>query len=114
RPPRREGVLSLAQRMSIQLELAWTGDYVGVINGDFGERTTAAIRSFQRSRKFRETGALTTQERVLLATTAKARQAQVGWSMMDDPVTGARLGLPTKQVPFNSHGKRGRRWSSTQ
>ena len=50
----------------------------------------------------------------MLAATAKAKQAQVGWSMVDDAVTGARLGLPTKQVPNKTQTKNGTRWSSAQ
>ncbi len=57
---------------------------------------------------------LNTQERVLLATAAKAQQSQVGWTVIDDPVTGARLGIPTKQIPNRSQGKTGTRWSSPQ
>ena len=57
---------------------------------------------------------LNTQERALLAASAKAKQAQVGWTMIDDPVTGARLGIATKQVPNKSQGKSGTRWSSAQ
>ncbi len=98
----------------LQSELAWVGEYVGPINGEAGDKTTAAIKSFQRNRKFRETGVLNTQERALLAATAKAKQSQVGWRMIDDPVTGARLGIPTKQIPNRSRGKTGTRWASAQ
>ena len=98
----------------IQSELAWVGEYAGPIDGEIDEKTVAAIKSFQRNRKFRETGVLNTQERVLLATAAKARQAQVGWTVIDDPVTGARLGLPGKQIPNKTQSKTGTRWSSPQ
>jgi peptidoglycan hydrolase-like protein with peptidoglycan-binding domain len=109
-----DGAMSPAARIAIQLDLAWTGDYNGLINGESGERTTAAIKSFQRNRKFKETGVLNTQERTLLAAAAKARQSQVGWQMVEDPITGARLGLPSKQVPIKVQGKAGTRWSSAQ
>jgi peptidoglycan hydrolase-like protein with peptidoglycan-binding domain len=112
--PPGEASLSLADRMTIQFDLAWTGDYNGLITGDFTDRTAAAVRTFQRNRKFKETGVLNTQERAVLAALAKAKQAQVGWSMVDDAVTGARLGLPTRQVPIKSQSKGGSRWSSTQ
>ena len=78
------------------------------------EKTSAAIKAFQKNRKFKETGVLNTQERALLAASAKAKQAQVGWTMIDDPVTGARLGIATEQVPNKSQGKSGTRWSSAQ
>jgi hypothetical protein len=103
-----------ADLIAIQLDLAWTGDYNGLINGEGGDRTIAAIKTFQRNRKFKETGVLNTQERALLAASAKAKQAQVGWSIVDDAVTGARLGLPTKQAPNKTQSKTGSRWSSAQ
>ena len=63
----------------VQSELAWVGEYTGLINGEADDKMTAAIRSFQRNRKFKETGVLNTQERALLAAAAKAQQSQVGW-----------------------------------
>jgi peptidoglycan hydrolase-like protein with peptidoglycan-binding domain len=114
-PPRdNSSAIPLADRIAIQFDLAWAGEYNGLINGEFNDRTIAAIKAYQRNRKFKETGVLNTQERALLAASAKAKQAQVGWSMVDDPVTGARLGLPTKQAPNKSPGKSGTRWSSAQ
>jgi peptidoglycan hydrolase-like protein with peptidoglycan-binding domain len=114
-PPRDTfSAISLADRIIIQSNLAWVGEYNGLINGEFDDKTIAAIKAYQRNRKFKETDVLNTQERALLAASAKAKQAQVGWSMVDDAVTGARLGLPTKQVPNKSPGKSGTRWSSPQ
>jgi hypothetical protein len=110
----RDAATSVADRLALQLDLAWAGEYNGLINGEANEKTTAAIKSFQRDRKFKETGVLNTQERALLAASAKAKQAQVGWSMLDDPATGARLGIPAKQVPNRKEGKPGTRWSSAQ
>jgi peptidoglycan hydrolase-like protein with peptidoglycan-binding domain len=110
----REASMPVADRLAVQLDLAWTGDYNGLINGEVGEKTTAAIKAFQRNRKFKETGVLNMQERALLAASAKAKQAQVGWSMVDDAVTGARLGIPAKQVPNKNQRKTGTRWSSAQ
>jgi len=104
----------LADRMAVQFDLAWAGEYNGLINGEANDKTSAAIKAFQRNRKFKETGVLNTQERALLAASAKAKQAQVGWTMVDDAVTGARLGIPTKQVPNKNQGKTGTRWSSPQ
>jgi S1-C subfamily serine protease len=112
--PARDTPLPLADRMAVQFDLAWSGDYNGLVNGEFNDKTTAAIKTFQRDRKFKETGLLNTQERALLAATAKAKQAQVGWSMVEDPATGANLGLPTKQVPNKTQTRNGTRWSSAQ
>jgi hypothetical protein len=112
--PARDTATPLADRLALQFDLAWSGDYNGLVNGEINDKTTAAIKTFQHDRKFKETGVLNPQERALLAAAAKAMQAQVGWSLVDDPVTGARIGLPTKQVPNNSQTKNGTRWSSAQ
>ena len=112
--PARDTATPLADRLALQFDLAWSGDYNGLVNGEINDKTTAAIKTFQHNRKFKETGVLNTQERALLAAVAKAKQAQVGWSLVDDPVTGARIGLPTKQAPNKSQTKNGTRWSSAQ
>jgi len=41
-------------------------------------------------------------------------QDAVGWRLTEDPATGARLGLPTKVVPFAGTSRTGSRWSSAQ
>jgi len=106
--------LPLTERVRIQFDLAFTGHYNGLINGEFNERTTTAIKSFQKSIGARETGALAQPERAQLATNSKAVQERVGWAMVEDKATGAQLGLPTKQVPNTARAGSGTRWSSAQ
>jgi Putative peptidoglycan binding domain len=110
----RDSTLPLAERMAIQFDLAWTGDYNGLVTGELNDRITAAIKAFQRDRKLKETGVLDAQQRALLADAAKAKQVQVGWNVVDDPVSGARIGLPTKQVPNKGQTRTGTRWASAQ
>jgi Trypsin-like peptidase domain len=112
--PQNSSTMPLPERMTLEFDLAWTGDYNSLTGGEANDKLTAAIRSFQRHRKFRETGVLNTQERALLAASAKARQAQVGWTMLDDAVTGVRLGIPTRQTPNKTQSKIGTRWTSAQ
>ena len=38
----------------------------------------------------------------------------VGWRLVEDPVTGARLGVPEKLVPHVNASRSGNRWTSTQ
>jgi hypothetical protein len=112
----RNNSTSDAERVAAQFDLAWTGDYTSLITGtvEDNEKTAAAIKSFQRNRRLKETGVLNAQERALLAGAAKAKQAQVGWTIVDDGGTGARLGIPAKQAPIKVQGKAGTRWSSAQ
>ena len=106
--------LSLAERAAIQFDLNWTGHYTGQATGEFGSASVNAVRAFQKSRGFRETGVLTSSERTALAAAAQGRQERVGWRMVEDPETGAQLGIPTKQAPHQSKSLRGTRWQSAQ
>jgi len=106
--------LTFTERLSIQSDLVWTGDYNGLINGEFSDRLVAAVKAFQKRNKSKDTGVLNLQERAILAASAKPQQSEVGWRLVEDPVSGARLGLPGKLVPIAARGASGTRWSSQQ
>src|SRR5258705_7344675 len=106
--------MPLAERIGVQFDLAWTGHFNGLINGEFNDRSVAAVRAFQKDYKFKESGVLAPPERALLASMSKEKQGQGGWRMVDDKATGAQVGLPTKHVPNVSKSKSGTRWSSAQ
>ena len=103
-----------AERLSLQSDLTWTGDYNGLINGEFSDRLVAAVKAFQKRNKSKDTGVLNPQERAVLASTAKPLQDEVGWRIADDPITGARLGLPYKLASQTAPGHSGTRWTSAQ
>jgi peptidoglycan hydrolase-like protein with peptidoglycan-binding domain len=115
-PPGRDlnGGVPVADRALIQFDLAWIGAYNGLITGEASDKTTAAIKTFQKDHRFKETGTLAPPERAQLGALSKEKQDQVGWRMLDDKVTGAQIGLPTKQVPNTGAGKSGTRWFSAQ
>jgi hypothetical protein len=106
--------IPLAERLSIQSDLVWTGDYNGTINGEFGERAIAAVKAFQKRKGGKETGVLNQPERAALAAAAKPKQDAVGWRMVDDLATGARIGVPSKLVPQTSTIVGGMRWASSR
>jgi peptidoglycan hydrolase-like protein with peptidoglycan-binding domain len=108
------GSMPLAERVGIQLDLAWTGFFNGLINGEFNDRSVAAVKAYQKDFRFKETGVLAPAERAQLAAMSKAKQEQVDWRMVDDKATGAQVGLPTRQVPNVSKSQSGTRWSSAQ
>ena len=85
---------------------SWTGDYNGLVNGEFGERAIAAVKAFQKRNGGKETGVLNQPERAALAAAAKPKQEAVGWRIVDDAASGARLGMPSKLVPQASHDHR--------
>src|SRR5438132_10924354 len=43
--PTRDSALPLAERVAIQFDLAWTGDYNGLVTGELNDRITAAIKT---------------------------------------------------------------------
>src|ERR1700688_398654 len=102
-----------AERLALQSDLAWVGEYNEAITGEVSERLVAAIKEFQKQRGGKQTGVLNPQERGMLAETAKRRQDNVGWKIVTDAGTGARLGMPTKLVPQQSSDANGAKWSSS-
>jgi hypothetical protein len=73
----------------------------------------AAIKEFQKEHGGKPTGVLNPQERSELADTAKRRQDNVGWKIVTEAASGARLGIPIKLAPQQSSDGNGARWSSS-
>ena len=112
-PADTANAMAQAERLAIQSDLAWVGQYNGAITGDVSERMVAAIKEFQKDRGGKQTGVLNPQERSVLAETARRRQEDVGWKIVTDAGSGARLGVPTKLVPQQSSDANGAKWSSS-
>src|SRR5499433_1779564 len=111
-PADTANAMAQAERLALQSDLAWVGEYNGAITGDVSERMVVAIKDYQKLKGSRQSGVLNPQERAVLAETARRRQESVGWKIVSDPVTGARLGIPTKLVPQQSSDANGSKWSS--
>jgi peptidoglycan hydrolase-like protein with peptidoglycan-binding domain len=112
-PADTANAMAQAERLALQSDLAWVGQYNGAISGEVSERMVAAIKEFQKSRGGKQTGVLNPQERGVLAETAKRRQENVGWKIVTDPGTGARLGIPTRLAPQQSSDANGAKWTSS-
>ena len=111
-PADTANAMAQAERLALQSDLAWVGQYNGAITGEVSERMVAAIKEFQKERGGKQTGVLNAQERGVLAETAKRRQDNVGWKIVTDAGTGARLGIPTKLAPQASSDANGAKWNS--
>jgi S1-C subfamily serine protease len=85
-----------------------------LVNGEFSDRLVAAVKAFQLRNKTKDTGVLNPRERAILAASAKPLQHEVGWRLVEDRVSGARLGVPDKLATETSRGASGTRWSSAQ
>ena len=102
--------IASGERSKIQAALLWSGDYTGAAGGD--DPMVTAIKNFQKRHKAKITGELSPSERADLIAAAKAHEAEFGWSVVVDPATGIRIGLPAKLVPQARDAARGTRWSS--
>ena len=112
KPADTANAMAQAERLALQSDLAWVGEYNGAISGDVSERMVAAIKDYQKTKGGRPTGVLNPQERSVLAETARRRQENVGWKLVTDAATGVRLGIPIKLVPQQTSDASGVKWSS--
>ena len=111
-PADTANAMAQAERLSLQSDLAWVGLYNGAINGDVSERMVNAIKAFQKDHGGKPTGALNPQERGVLGAEAKKLQGNVGWKIVSEATSGARIGLPAKLVPLIVSDINGTKWSS--
>jgi len=111
-PADTANAMAQTERLALQSDLAWVGEYNGAITGDVSDRMVNAIKEYQKAKGGKPTGVLNPQERSVLAETARRRQDSVGWKLVTDGVTGARLGIPLKLVPQQSSDANGTKWSS--
>lgn len=111
-PSATADAMSKAERLALQSDLAWAGRYNGAITGDVSERMVNAIKEYQKAKGGKPTGALNLQERAALAEAARKKQESVGWKIVTEPTSGARLGIPTKLVPQQASDANGSKWTS--
>ena len=112
-PADTANAMTQADRLAIQSDLAWVGLYNGAISGEVSDRMVSAIKAFQKDHgAVKQTGVLNPKERDTLSTEARKLQDNVGWKLVSDPVTGARLGLPMKLLPTVASDANGTKWSS--
>ncbi len=105
--------MARTDRLSIQSDLAWVGLYNGAINGEVSDRMLTAIKEFQKDHGApRQTGVLNSKERDTLSDASQKLQDNVGWKLVSEPVTGARIGLPMKLLPQVTSDANGTKWSS--
>ncbi len=103
-----------AERLAIQNDLTWGGDFTGPIDGEFSERLVTAVKAYQSRHKNPVTGVMSAAERTALAAAVEPRKQEVGWRLVEDPVTGARVGLPGKFATKTTALQNGTRWASDQ
>ncbi|MGN6571416.1 MAG: trypsin-like peptidase domain-containing protein [Pseudolabrys sp.] len=98
------------ERLKIQASLLWAGDYTGASGSE--DPMLTAIKNFQKRIKARVTGVLTAEERARLVAADDNHAEAFGWTVVTDPATGIRIGLPAKLVTQAHDTAQGTRWSS--
>src|SRR6185312_14424839 len=98
------------ERLQIQASLLWAGDYTGATGSE--DPMLTAIKNFQKRIKAKVTGVLTPEERARLVAAAHSHETAFGWTVVADPATGIRIGLPARLVTQAQDTAQGTRWSS--
>ena len=112
-PADTANAMTQAERLALQSDLAWVGQYNGAITGEVSERMVAAIKEFQKGRGGKQTGVLNPQERGILADTAKTRQENVGWKIVTDmPAPGRGSACRQNWCRSNPTDASGTKWTS--
>jgi hypothetical protein len=98
------------ERQKLQAALLWSADDPGAANSS--DPMLEAVKNFQKRIKAKITGQLTADERTKLLAAARDHEQEFGWTVVTDPATGIRIGLPLKMVPQVHEASHGTRWSS--
>ncbi|MCW4116024.1 serine protease [Aurantimonas sp. MSK8Z-1] len=101
-------------RQGLQMRLAWTGDYAGLFDADIGPGTLRAIRDFQARHGLQANGVIDEPFLRLLVVESDRAQQALGFSFVEDELTGAEIGLPSALVRDLGPTEIGRLWRSPQ
>jgi hypothetical protein len=101
-------------RLRKTLVAAVPGAAVEVIRQSGRVLRRRAAKAIENHKAGREAGLLATPEGDPLAAAVNFSTEAVGWRLIEDPATGARLGLPEKLVPRAGAARTGSHWSSAQ
>jgi hypothetical protein len=103
--------LPAAERAAIRAALLWSSGEDGK-PGDGEDPMISAIKAYQKRNKAKVTGVLTEAERAELLAAARTHADEFGWSVVVDPATGIRLGIPGKLAALTREAPHGTRWAS--
>lgn len=88
-----------SERVSVQDALVWTGDYSSTADGTFGRRTFEAIQAWQRRAKRPAQGILDRPSIAALVANGTRAKTAVGFALVQDAASGARIGIPQRLLP---------------
>jgi hypothetical protein len=96
--------------MVLQFALIWTGHYDGMVDGDIGPRSIAAIASFQRENGWSPNGVLSEEQIRRLLQRSEQNQRSVGFRLLEDARSRILIGLPTSLMVRSNDTEFGTRW----
>jgi hypothetical protein len=85
-----------ADRKAVQDALGWLDFYNGAVDGAFGKRTRDSIVAYQQSVGATQDGIVSPAELEALKTAARRARAAVDFALVDDRISGVRIGAPLK------------------
>jgi hypothetical protein len=85
-----------ADRKAVQDALGWLDFYNGAIDGAFGKRTRDSIVAYQQSVNASPDGVVSPAELGALKAAAQRARAAVDFALIDDKISGVRIGAPLK------------------
>jgi peptidoglycan hydrolase-like protein with peptidoglycan-binding domain len=85
-----------ADRKAVQDALGWLDFYNGAVDGAFGKRTRDSIVAYQQSVSVAADGIVSPAQLEALKTAAQRARAAVDFVLVDDRISGARIGAPLK------------------
>ena len=85
-----------ADRKAVQDALGWLDFYNGAVDGAFGKRTRDSIVAYQQSVGAAQDGIVSPAEFEALKASAQRARAAVDFALIDDRISGARIGAPLK------------------
>ncbi|WP_439123668.1 trypsin-like peptidase domain-containing protein [Marivita sp.] len=98
-----EALLTREERQQLQIALQWAGFYNSSIDGAFGRGTRAAMRGWQQSNGFEDTGILTTAQRAELFRQYNAVLEGMELQNVRDTRAGISIDLPLGAVAFDRY-----------
>jgi hypothetical protein len=85
-----------ADRKAVQDALGWLDFYNGAVDGAFGKRTRDSVVAYQQSVGAAPDGIVSPAEFEALKTAAQRARAAVDFALVDDRISGVRIGAPLK------------------
>ncbi len=85
-----------ADRKAVQDALGWLDFYNGAVDGAFGKRTRDSVVAYQQSVGASADGMVSPAQLAALKTAAQRARAAVDFALIDDRISGVRIGAPLK------------------